>query len=99
VFARTDPAKRPGGISALIIEKDTPGFSFGTQEDKFGLRADPTRELVFEDCRIPKENLVGQEGDAMRSSRLLEVCISLARPPDPAMFFGGILGLWGVLCF
>ncbi len=66
VFARTDPAKGPGGISALIIKKEIPGFSFGTQEDKFGLRADPTRELVFEDCRIPKENLLGEEGDAMK---------------------------------
>jgi len=65
VLARTNPAKSPGSISALIIEKDTPGFSFGTQEDKFGLRADPTRELVFEDCRLPKENLLGEEGNAM----------------------------------
>jgi alkylation response protein AidB-like acyl-CoA dehydrogenase len=66
VFARTDPAKGPMGISVLIIEKDTPGFSFGAREDKFGLRADPTGELFFEDCRVPRENLVGQEGDGVK---------------------------------
>jgi alkylation response protein AidB-like acyl-CoA dehydrogenase len=66
VLARTEPAKGPMGISALIIEKDTPGFSFGTQEEKLGLRGDPTRELVFEDCRVPKTNLLGQEGDALK---------------------------------
>jgi butyryl-CoA dehydrogenase len=66
VFARTDPTQGPAGISVLIIEKDTPGFSFGTLEDKFGLRGDPTGELFFEDCRVPKENLVGQEGDGVK---------------------------------
>ncbi len=66
VFARTDPAKGPMGISVLIIEKDAPGFSFGTLEDKFGLRGDPTGELFFEDCCVPRENLVGQEGDGVK---------------------------------
>lgn len=66
VVARTDPAKGPMGISTLIVEKDTPGFSFGTLEDKFGLRGDPTGELFFEDCRVPKGNLLGQEGDGMK---------------------------------
>jgi butyryl-CoA dehydrogenase len=66
VFARTDPTKGPMGISVLIVEKDTPGFSFGTLEDKFGLRGDPTGELFFEDCRVPRENLLGQEGDGMK---------------------------------
>ena len=67
VVARTDPTKGPMGLSALIVEKDTPGFSFGKLEDKFGLRGDPTGELFFEDCRVPKGNLLGQEGDAMKS--------------------------------
>jgi len=66
VLARTDVTKGPMGISALIIEKDTTGFSFGRLEEKFGLRGDPTGELVFNDCRVPKENLLGQEGDAMK---------------------------------
>lgn len=66
VSARTDPAKGPMGISTLIIEKDTPGFSFGRREEKFGLRGDPTGELFFEDCRVPKENLLGQEGEGLK---------------------------------
>jgi len=66
VLARTDVTKGPMGISALIIEKDTPGFSFGKREEKLGLRGDPTGELIFEDCPVPKENLLGQEGDGLK---------------------------------
>ncbi|MFW9943269.1 MAG: acyl-CoA dehydrogenase family protein [Candidatus Thorarchaeota archaeon] len=66
IFARTDMTNEPTGISALIVEKDTPGFSFGKREDKFGLRGDPTGELFFEDCRVPRENLLGQEGDGLK---------------------------------
>ena len=66
VIARTDASKGPMGISALIIEKDTPGFSFGTVEEKMGLRGDPSGELIFDDCRVPKENLLGQEGDGLK---------------------------------
>ena len=49
-------------ISAFIVEKDTPGFTFGTKEKKMGIRVSSTYELIFEDCRIPKENLLGQKG-------------------------------------
>ena len=49
-------------ISAFIVEKDTPGFTFGTKEKKMGIRGSSTYELIFEDCRIPKENLLGQKG-------------------------------------
>ena len=49
-------------ISAFIVEKGTPGFSFGTKEKKMGIRGSSTYELIFTDCRIPKENLLGQEG-------------------------------------
>jgi alkylation response protein AidB-like acyl-CoA dehydrogenase len=66
VTVRTNPKKGPMGISTLIIEKGTPGFSFGTMEEKLGLRGDPTGELVFNDCRVPKENLLGQEDEGMR---------------------------------
>jgi butyryl-CoA dehydrogenase len=63
VFARTDKeAQKHHGISAFIVEKDTPGFSFGKKEKKMGIRSSPTMELVFENCRIPKENLLGVEG-------------------------------------
>jgi alkylation response protein AidB-like acyl-CoA dehydrogenase len=59
VFAVTDKKRGPRGISGFIVEKGTPGFSFGKKEKKLGIRTSATRELVFEDCRIPKENLIG----------------------------------------
>ena len=62
VFAMTDKSKGTKGISAFIVEKGTPGFSFGTKEKKMGIRGSATYELIFQDCRIPKENLLGQEG-------------------------------------
>ncbi len=62
VFAMTDKSKGNKGISAFIVEKGTPGFSFGTKEKKMGIRGSSTYELIFTDCRIPKENLLGQEG-------------------------------------
>jgi butyryl-CoA dehydrogenase len=63
VFARTDKnAEKHHGISAFIVEKDTPGFSFGKKEKKLGIRASLTCELVFENCRIPKGQLLGEEG-------------------------------------
>jgi alkylation response protein AidB-like acyl-CoA dehydrogenase len=62
VIAITDKSKGARGASAFIVEKDTPGFSFGKKENKMGIRASSTRELIFEDCRIPKENLIGKQG-------------------------------------
>lgn len=62
VIAMTDRSKGSRGASAFIVEKGTPGFSFGKKENKMGIRASATRELVFEDCRIPKENLLAREG-------------------------------------
>ncbi len=62
VVAITDRSKGARGASAFIVEKDTPGFSFGKKEKKMGIRASATRELVFEDCRVPKENLISREG-------------------------------------
>ncbi len=67
VFARTDKeAKKHHGISAFIVEKGTPGFSFGKKEKKMGIRSSPTYELVFENCRIPKANLLGEEGKGFK---------------------------------
>ncbi len=63
VTAYTDREKRHRGISAFIVEKGTPGFTVGKEEEKMGLRASDTVELIFEDCRVPAENIVGQEGD------------------------------------
>ena len=62
VFAMTDKSQGTRGISAFIVEKYFPGFSIGKKEDKLGIRASSTTELIFEDCVIPKENLVGKEG-------------------------------------
>ncbi|MEE4166187.1 MAG: acyl-CoA dehydrogenase [Desulfocapsaceae bacterium] len=67
VFARTDRnAEKHHGISAFIIEKGTPGFSFGKKEQKLGIRSSPTLELVFEDCRVPAANLLGEEGSGFK---------------------------------
>jgi len=62
VIALTDKTKGARGASAFLVEKDTPGFSFGRKEKKMGIRASSTRELVFEDCLIPEENIIGREG-------------------------------------
>ncbi len=62
VIALTDKSKGPRGASAFLVEKDTPGFTFGRKEKKLGIRASSTRELVFEDCFVPEENIIGREG-------------------------------------
>lgn len=61
VMAKTDKDKGAKGISAFLVEKDTKGFKVGQLEDKLGLRGSRTAELIFEDCRVPKENLLGEE--------------------------------------
>lgn len=66
LFAMTDPSKGTKGISAFIVEKGMPGLSFGPPEDKMGIRASHTGELIFSDCRIPAENLVGSEGEGYK---------------------------------
>lgn len=62
VFAMTDRSKGTKGISAFIVEKGFEGFSIGKIEDKMGIRASSTAELIFKDCKVPKENLLGKEG-------------------------------------
>jgi alkylation response protein AidB-like acyl-CoA dehydrogenase len=62
VIALTNPSKGPRGASCIVVEKGTPGFTFGKKEDKLGIRASATRELVFQDCRVPVENCLGREG-------------------------------------
>jgi butyryl-CoA dehydrogenase len=66
VFASTDKSLRHKGISVFILEKDTPGFSVGKHENKMGIRGSSTVELVFEDCFVPEENRLGNEGDGFR---------------------------------
>jgi alkylation response protein AidB-like acyl-CoA dehydrogenase len=62
VIALTDKSKGARGASAIIVEKDTPGFTFGKKENKLGIRASATRELVFKNCLVPEENLLGKPG-------------------------------------
>jgi len=62
VIAMTDKSKGSRGASAFILEKGMPGFEFGKKEEKLGIRSSATRELVFNNCKVPKENLIGKEG-------------------------------------
>lgn len=62
IIAMTDKAKGARGASAFIVDKDTPGVSFGKKEDKLGIRGSATREVIFTDVKVPKENLLGKEG-------------------------------------
>ncbi len=67
VFAKTDPEQGHGGISAFVVEADTPGFEVGRIEPKMGIKGSTTGELFFNGCRVPAENLLGAEGRGSRS--------------------------------
>jgi butyryl-CoA dehydrogenase len=62
IIAITDRSKGPRGASAFVVEKGTPGFTFGKKENKMGIRASSTTELIFDNCRVPKDSLIGKEG-------------------------------------
>src|SRR6201993_1783980 len=62
IFATLDPGAGYKGITAFLVEKDFPGFTVGKKEDKLGIRASSTCELILEDCRVPKENVLGEPG-------------------------------------
>jgi butyryl-CoA dehydrogenase len=66
VFAKTDPERGTRGMSAFIVEKDTPGFSVGEAEHKLGIRGSSTPPVYFSDCRVPREALLGGEGDGFK---------------------------------
>ncbi|MEB3236982.1 MAG: acyl-CoA dehydrogenase family protein [Candidatus Sericytochromatia bacterium] len=66
VYVTVDPALKHKGITALIIEKGTPGFTFGKKEDKLGIRGSATYELIFQDCRVPVANRLGEEGEGFK---------------------------------
>jgi len=66
VFAMTDKSKGVKGISAFVLEKGMPGFTFGKKEHKLGIRSSLTMELVFQDVKVPKENLLGKEGEGFK---------------------------------
>lgn len=66
VYAKTDTEKGAKGISAFIVEKGTPGLSYGAGDDKMGIRGARTHEVIFENCHVPKQNLIGQEGEGFK---------------------------------
>jgi alkylation response protein AidB-like acyl-CoA dehydrogenase len=70
VFALTDPSKGVRGLSALVVPTSTPGFSVGKIENKMGIRASQTAEIMFDNCRVPKENLVGKEGKGFKMAMI-----------------------------
>src|SRR5204862_239656 len=73
VFAKTDPAPGHAGISAFVVEADAPGFEVGRIEPKMGIKGSTTGELFFNDCRIPADNLLGEEGEGFRiAMRILD---------------------------
>ncbi|RXZ70329.1 acyl-CoA dehydrogenase [Fusobacterium necrophorum] len=71
VFALTDPSKGLKGLSAIVVEKGTPGFTIGKKEDKMGIRASETSELVFDHCRVPVKNLIGSEGQGFKIAMIM----------------------------
>lgn len=66
VMARTDQGSKAGGISCFVVEKDTPGLSFGAQERKLGWHSQPTSSVLFDNCRVPASNMVGSPGDGFK---------------------------------
>jgi len=68
VMVRTGEIGSSKGISALVIEKGTPGFTHGKKENKLGMRASETTELIFDNCRVPKENLLGVQGEGFKQA-------------------------------
>lgn len=66
VFALTNPEEKHRGTTAFIVEKDFEGFSVGKKEEKLGIRSSPTTEIIFEDCKVPKENVLGEVGEGFK---------------------------------
>jgi alkylation response protein AidB-like acyl-CoA dehydrogenase len=85
VFAKTNPARGARGISCFIVEKGTPGFEFGKKENKMGIRASSTRELIFNNCMIPKANLIGKEGMGLI---IAQATLDASRPGVAAQALG-----------
>ena len=68
VMAVTDPDKGPNGISAFVVHEDDPGFVVGPKERKLGIKGSPTREIYFEDCRIPGDRIIGEPGTGFKTA-------------------------------
>ena len=89
VIVNTNPSRGPRGISMLVIEKGTPGFTFGKKEEKMGIRTNPTYELIFDNVRVPKENLLGGEG---RGLLYVQETLDYSRPGVAAQALGKQFG-------
>ncbi|MBR3632669.1 MAG: FAD-binding protein [Elusimicrobiaceae bacterium] len=85
VAVNTNPSRGARGISLLVIEKGMPGFTFGKKEEKMGIRTNPTYELIFENVRVPKENLLGSEG---RGLLYVQETLDYSRPGVAAQAVG-----------
>jgi alkylation response protein AidB-like acyl-CoA dehydrogenase len=85
VFAKTNPSRGPRGISCFILEKGTPGFYFGKEEKKMGIRASSTRELIFDNCRIHKDQLLGKDGHGLM---IVQATLDNSRPGVAAQALG-----------
>src|SRR5690606_18733470 len=68
VMVRTGEKGRSDGITALVVEKGTPGFTHGKKENKLGMRASETTELIFDNCRVPRKNILGMEGEGFKQA-------------------------------
>ncbi len=91
VFATLDPAAGYKGITAFLVEKGFPGFTVGKKEDKLGIRASSTCELILEDCRVPKENLLGEAG---RGYKIAIETLNEGRIGIGAQMIGVARGAW-----
>src|SRR5271170_6734671 len=95
LFATIDPAAGYKGITAFFIEKDFPGFSVGKKEDKLGIRASSTCELILEDCRVPKENVLGEPG---KGYKIAIETLNEGRIGIGAQMIGLARGAWEFAC-
>ncbi|MFC1858129.1 acyl-CoA dehydrogenase family protein [Thermodesulfobacteriota bacterium] len=85
VLAKTNPELSHKGISTFMIDKDTPGFTFGKKEKKMGIRSNATRELIFNNCRVPATQLIGEEGQGFKMAM---ICMNSPRLSSAAMSVG-----------
>src|SRR5713226_3940997 len=95
VFATLDPAAGYKGITAFLVEKDFPGFTLGKKEDKLGIRASSTCELILEDCRVPKENVLGESG---KGYKIAIETLNEGRIGIGAQMIGLARGAWEYAC-
>ena len=95
LFATVDPAAGYKGITAFLIDKDFPGFTVGKKEDKLGIRASSTCELILEDCRVPKENVLGEVG---KGYKIAIETLNEGRIGIGAQMIGLARGAWEFAC-